>query len=253
MGTTIANAANDYQCLVPSDSAEMTAQQVAHFTASGQPAAVKTLWTGATFSSLNVPVGQPYDDYVLQGGAIVKKDTLYNLENMKSAVRKVHDRLNVLHSILNEESAYHYKDEIDIGSAILASAHRGIYVVIRRLVPSVASLTFEQRIRFCNLMAEGPTELQAVNDDQSVIRYFLYFEQRKAANNPVTTPTHPVVWVDPRTSPPETVGIGNIFELSNTEGFTKADSTVVSGLNLGAHTDFRQVNHLANWIDGLTE
>ena len=68
MGTVIASTTNNKVCLGPADSVASAQAWVAEFTSSSHPLAVRTLWTGAKYSALDVPVGKEFYEYHLTGG-----------------------------------------------------------------------------------------------------------------------------------------------------------------------------------------
>ena len=68
MGTIIASDTNNNIALAPADSIAEAKKLVAQLTKSDQPKEVRDLWTGAKYTSLDVPVGKEFQEYKLTGG-----------------------------------------------------------------------------------------------------------------------------------------------------------------------------------------
>ena len=243
MGTTIAsssnsNVSNRNVALAPSDSAVMTTAQVTYHTDPARPAAIRTLWTGATYSALNVPAGENYSDYVISGGSLVKKINLPTLENMKFWFRRYHDYLASLSARLEGEEAKLWSwDFLKKAHDWVAWLHHGTNVIGTRRTTALATITIAQRIGFCQQAMLGPADIRSITTVEG--RIHKIYEILSASAH--TAPIAPVAYVDPRGTP-AAVGLNSAVTLSAT-------------LGISAITDFtgdHAVDVNGSWINNLT-
>ena len=255
MGVTISSTQNNSVCLAPSDSATETAAQRTHFTDSAQPQAVQDLWTGSVYNALNLPVGVNPTDYKLVSGALVKISTIVTgadgLNNLKNAARGVHDYYNSLSDRLEgRESQFWRQSVVAKGHDIIAEMHRGTYIILRRLVPSVASLTIAQRLAWCREILLGPSDIRNLNPITEVNArvhriYTILSEDFGEA------PTSPFTYADPRNTPAP-VKLVDSKSLSGTGTYTDSEGNSGTGLGLNTVTSFTGIDIDGSWIEDIS-
>ena len=251
MGTIIASTANDNVCLAPADSQAEATTIITHFTANTMPQETIDLWTGATYRVLDVPVGENYEDYKLDGGAIVKLSTLFTLENLKTEAHTLHDYLNVLASAFEGLESYLWeKDTVDKSHDYIAWLHKGMYAVVGRHATSVAALTLQQRIEFCQLSLLGTSDVNDISTEDVDTRVAKIYGT--IAQDTHSAPTSPVVFVDPRDTP-TAVALDDVKNLGGTGTYTDVNGDAQTGLGLDTVTTFTALDIGGTWIDNLTE
>lgn len=244
MGTTIASDANKNICLAPSDSASETAAQVTHFTDSSQPQAARDLWTGATYSALNVPLGERYGEYQLVGGAIVKRSTQPTVESLKIAARRFHEYLASLAERLEgEEARLWLSSAVAKGHDWIAELHYGTNIVVAKRTSALSTLTIAQRLAFLQQLMLGPADVRDLHPINQIPERIHRIYQILSRTSPVhTAPSSPVTYIDPRGTPAP-VTLDNAVALSATLGLnTITDFTNPHGVDIDG-----------SWIDNLTE
>ena len=223
--------------LAPSDNASMTAAQVAYYTDAARPAAVRTLWTGATYSALNIPAGENYSDYVISGGSLVKKINLPNLTNMKFWFARYHEYLASLSARLEGEEAKLWSwDFLEKAHNWIAWLHHGTNVIGTNRTNLDVNLTIAQRIAWCQQSLLGPTDIRTITSLEGKVHKV--YEILSSSSH--TAPTAPVVYVDPRGTP-SPVSLNAAVALSTT-------------LGISAVTDFtgnHAVDVNGSWIKNL--
>lgn len=258
MGTTIASNANNNICLAPSDSAEETAAQVAHFTEASHPAAVQALWTGAVYHAGDVPVGRTFSDFKLFNGTISEIAKIVTgvdgLNNLRRAAAGVHNFYDGLSEALEGREARLWKSAIvQKAHDIIAEMHRATYIIIGRHVPSVAALTIAQRLVWCQQIALGPSDLRSFNPitQRDAIIHRIY-EIISASS--FLAPDSPYTYINPLATPaPSPVSLVDAFGLSGTGNYTPAaGGDPVAGLGLDATVTYTGLDIYGSWTQQVT-
>ena len=257
MGTTIASNANSNICLAPSDSAEDTAAQVAHFTAASQPTEIQTLWTGAVYNADDVPVGRDFSAFKLFNGAITEISTIVvgtdGINNLRRAASGVHDFYDALSEALEGREARLWKSAIvQKAHDIIAEMHRATYIIIGRHVSSVAALTIAQRLIWCQQVLLGPSDLRHLNPitQRDEIIHLIY-EIISATS--FTAPDTPYTYINPLATPaPSPVSLVDAFGLSGTGNYTpSAGGDPVAGLGLDATITYTGLDIYGSWTQQI--
>lgn len=251
--------ASDGQCLAPSDNSTYTTAEIARRIAAGD-----TRYQGATHSDLDVPVGKNYNDYILSGGAIVAKSTLFTVENLQAAATRYHQFLESLSARLEgQEAKIWLSHVVQKGHDWVAELHYGANVIVGRRVPSCASLTIEQRINWCNQGLLGPSDIRAISIADIAARVHKIYQALVDTNH--TAPIIPVTYIDPRNATPVSMQahdsgdgtyIVDAIALSGTGSYTDTNGDSQTGLGLDAITDFsgnHSVDVHGSWINNLSE
>ena len=250
----------DGDCLAPSDNANYTREEIARRIAAGD-----TRYQGATHSNLDVPIGKNYNDYILSGGAIVAKSTLFNVQTLKAAVTRYHEFLDLLSGFLEgPEAKIWLSYVVERGHDWVAELHYGANVIVGRRVPSCASLTIQQRINWCNQGLLGPSDIRSISVADIAARVHKIYQILFDTNH--TAPTLPVTYIDPRNATPVSMEAHNpagdgtyivdAIALSGTGSYTDTNGDSQTGLGLDTITDFtgdHSVDVDGSWINNLTE
>ena len=258
MGTTIASNANNNICLAPSDSAEDTAAQVAHFTGASQPTEIQTLWTGAFYNASDVPVGRDFSAFKLFNGSITEISTIVTgtdgINNLRRAALGVHNFYDGLSEALEGQEARLWKSAIvQKAHDIIAEMHRATYIIIGRHVPSVAALTIAQRLVWCQQIGLGPSDLRSFNPltqrDEIIHRIY---EIISASS--FSAPDSPYTYINPLATPaPSPVSLVDAFGLSGTGNYTPAaGGDPVAGLGLDASITYVGLDIYGSWTQQVT-
>ena len=257
MGTTIASSSNNSVCLAPSDSAEDTAAQVAHFTAASQPQAVQDLWTGAVYNAGDVPVGRDFSKFKLFNGAITEISTIVTgadgINNLRAAALGVHNFYDALSEALEGQEARLWKSVIvQKAHDIIAEMHRATYIIIGRRVSSVSALTIAQRLIWCQQIALGPSDLRHLNPvtQRDEIIHLIY-EIISASS--FSAPDDPYTYINPLATPaPSPVSLVDAFGLSGTGNYTPAAGGAQQvGLGLDASITYTGLDIHGSWTQQI--
>lgn len=232
MGTTVAA---DGQVLGPSDSAEMTAQHITERVAAGD-----TRYTGAGYSSDDIPVGRNPEHYRLEGGSLVAKSTLNTIDNLKVAAYDYINALNALSIGLEGDEARLWSSAV-VRKAhdIIAQLHFGANAILTRRTTATTALTIAQRIQWCRQGLLGPRDVRSFNPltQQAEQIHAIY---QVISLDSYAVPTVPFTFVDPRNTP-AAVALTEAATLGTALGLTSA--ITFTGDNL--------VDVRGSWIDKL--
>lgn len=260
MGVSVASNANNNICLAPSDSAAETSAQIDFYTARGQTRESVTLWRGARYENVDVPVGEAFDEYQVVGGTLRKLSQVDNIENLRKIVYRLHDFFDSLSDGLEGREARLWKSEI-VAKAHnwVRELHYGANVIILRRVPSVASLTIQQRIRWCQQTMLGPFDIRhiPVTDVKGRIRKVYDTLSTGGAGDP-GTPDNPVTYINPLVAPTQaephksSIPLATAIGLSGTGTYKDASNQDQTGLGLNGVDTFEGLDSDGTWIQRIS-
>ena len=255
---TVASSENSNICLAPSDSAEETAAQVAHFTGASHTAAVQALWTGAFYNANDVPVGRDFSKFRLFNGAITEISRIDaggdGLNNLRRAALRVHNFYDGLSEALEGREARLWRSSIvQKAHDIIAEMHRATYIIIGRRVSSLSRLTISQRLLWCRQVLLGPSDLRDLNPvtDRDAIIHRIY-EIISASS--FMAPDSPYTYINPLATPaPSPVSLVDAFGLSGTGNYTpEAGGDPQAGLGLDASITYTGLDIYGSWTRQIT-
>lgn len=233
MGTTVSASG---QVLGPSDSVAMTAEHITERVAAGD-----TRYQGAGYSADDIPIGKNPAHYRLESGSLVHVDTLYTIDSLKVAA---YDYINTLNAFSvgaeGDESRLWPSSAVADLHDLIARLHLGAGAILMRRTTQTATLTLEQRIKWCRQGSRGPSEVRSFNAATQQIQQIRALYQ-VVSQDAYTVPTVPVAYVDPRGVNPIVVGLDATATLSSALGLTNAIT----------FTGDNAVDAAGDWIDRL--